>query len=405
MYIDDDDFGEGARDLLLGPERKRRGRAALKVLAVVVVLVIGAAGAFVYSKARSVSTSPLSAGVQQPVDVKVPATSTDSKGNVTMPTPDSDSDDIREIRELSDGEENILVIGTDTREGQEDETRGESDGAGLADVLMLVHIPESRSRVEVVSIPRDTMVPFPGCQDSASGKRWSEEDLVQINSTLSMGGPGCVVNTVEHLSGVEITHFAVVDFDAVVSLSEEVGGVPVDLDEPMDDDVLGFHLDAGHHELKGHDALSFLRSRHSVGGGDLARIEQQHKFLSSLLQKVQSSGMIKNPVKVNSLADIALENVELDDSLASIQALAGMAKTILSVPTDKVSFLSLPVEPCPQDNNRLQVVPDDADDMWAEIGGSATRSDSSTTRSAPTSERATSSTAEPSETTTPESYG
>lgn len=274
---------------------------------------------------------------------------------------------------MSSGEENILVIGTDTREGQTSETRGDSHGAGLADVILLVNIPADRSGATVVSIPRDTMVAVPRCRNPETGRTWPAEDLVQVNETTQRGGAGCTVATVERLSGMRMTHYALVNFDAVVALSEEVGGVTVTLDEPLNDDVLDFHLDAGSHELEGIDALNFLRSRHGVGGGDLNRIRDQHLFLGALAEKLQTTGVLLNPAKLNSLASALIENVQFDDGLGSVQAIAGLAASLASVPASEIEFTHLPVREWSQNRNRLEVIESDASELWASMSGSSRR--------------------------------
>lgn len=59
--------------------------------------------------------------------------------------------------------ENIVVIGSDTRNGQ-----GSGYGTGLvtdqSDTLMIIHIPADRKWAEVMSIPRDSYVNIPACK-------------------------------------------------------------------------------------------------------------------------------------------------------------------------------------------------------------------------------------------------
>ena len=90
---------------------------------------------------------------------------------------------------------------------------------------------------------------------------------MKINTVLSYGGIGCVVKTVEELTGVTIPFAGIVQFLGVAGLSEAVGGVEVCVAEPIEDEYTGPFLDAGNHTLSGIAALQFLRTRHGVGDG------------------------------------------------------------------------------------------------------------------------------------------
>lgn len=370
MYFDESDFGASADRQLRGDPPVRRGRKRAAIVFVILLVFAAAGVGWAQLKTSDLVTAPLSAEDPGPLEVAVPVTTTNSAGKVTTTTPTTSAAPDR-VRPVSSGEENILIIGTDTREGQSAETRGDSFGSGLADVIMLVHVPADRSGASVVSIPRDTMLEVPRCRDAQSGKTWEAEKLLQVNETLRRGGPGCTVAAVERLSGMRMTHSAVVNFDAVVALTEEIGGVTVTLDQPLADAVLDFHLDAGEHTLKGVDALNFLRSRHGVGGGDLNRIRDQHMFLGAMANKLQSAGTLLNPAKLNSLATVLIDNVQFDDKLGSVQSIAGLVASLATVPTSEVEFTHLPVQEWSENRNRLEVIEGDAAELWARISGTS----------------------------------
>ena len=61
---------------------------------------------------------------------------------------------------------NILILGSDVRSGDSDiDNAGESGEVGgmRADTTMIMHISADRSRVDIVSVPRDTLVDIPSC--------------------------------------------------------------------------------------------------------------------------------------------------------------------------------------------------------------------------------------------------
>ncbi len=63
-----------------------------------------------------------------------------------------------------DGGFNVLLAGSDTRQGQGD-GYGKTDGA-LNDVNMVLHVSADHSQASVVSLPRDMVVPIPACARS-----------------------------------------------------------------------------------------------------------------------------------------------------------------------------------------------------------------------------------------------
>ena len=106
-----------------------------------------------------------------------------------------------------EGGVNLLLIGSDSREGQGDGFGDpDEETAVLNDVTMLMHISEDHSNASVISFPRDMLVDVPECVDPAdpAGEPLSEQYGVKINSVLSLGGLACDAKTVEELVGVTI---------------------------------------------------------------------------------------------------------------------------------------------------------------------------------------------------------
>ncbi|WP_240665893.1 LCP family protein [Agromyces sp. LHK192] len=245
-----------------------------------------------------------------------------------------------------DGGVNLLIIGSDSRQGQGD-AYGDPDEetAVLNDVTMLLHISQDHSHVEVVSFPRDMLVSVPGtCTDPDDpSDTLSSMSSTKINSVLSYGGMDCVVKTVEELLGISIPLAGIVQFNGVAGLSEAVGGVDVCVAEPIEDEYTGTFLDAGTHSLSGMAALQFLRTRHGVGdGSDLGRISNQQVFLSALARKLQSDGTLGDPTKLYSIAKAALANMQLSNSLANPTYMISIAKAMKDVDLAKIAFIQYP---------------------------------------------------------------
>lgn len=262
------------------------------------------------------------------------------------------------VGNLASGPLDILVIGSDTRSGNNAAYGDEADAESGArsDVMMLLQISEDRQMVNVVSFPRDLMVDIPKCTDAETGQVYAASEDTQINESLERGGPGCTVATISNITGVEIDHFMLVDFNAVKALSSVVGGVQVCVTEDIDDTYSGLKLEAGTSDVEGEQALAFLRSRHGFGdGSDTARIRAQQSFLSSLLRKVQSEGTLSNPSMLYRIAEAVTQNVTVDKGLTDLSTLVSVGSIFSTVDLSKVVFATVPNEPYVLDDNKLQL--------------------------------------------------
>jgi LCP family protein required for cell wall assembly len=240
---------------------------------------------------------------------------------------------------------NFLLVGSDKRPDDGGFGDPEEESAVLNDVTMLLHISEDHSHVEVVSFPRDLIVPVPECPnpEDPEGEPLPELEEARINEVLAWGGFGCVASTVEELTGIKIPVGGIVEFYGVAALSSAVGGVEVCVAEPINDDYTGTYLDAGTHTLSGMDALQFLRTRHGVGdGSDLGRISNQQTFLASLMRTLQSSGTLGDPVTLYSIAKAVLSNMTLSTKLQDPAQLMSIARTLQDIDLSKIAFLQYP---------------------------------------------------------------
>jgi LCP family protein required for cell wall assembly len=233
-----------------------------------------------------------------------------------------------------EGPVNILLVGSDSGGGNV-AAYGER-GEDLNDVTILLHVsPDSNSAI-AVSLPRDLYVPIKGCEDGSPGTR-------KINEALTYGGLACAVTTVESLTGLNIGYAAKIEFDGVLAMSDAVGGVTVCVAEPIHDLQLKFDLEAGEHTLQGWTALQFLRSRHGVGdGSDTTRISNQQLFLSALMRKIKSEGTLTNPITIYTLAKAAASNMQLSNSLSSLDTMASMALAVKNIPLANIAFVTYP---------------------------------------------------------------
>ncbi|NMN97150.1 LCP family protein [Antrihabitans stalactiti] len=252
------------------------------------------------------------------------------------------------------GDETYLIVGTDTRAGQNGElgagTDDQFEGTARSDTVMLVNIPANRQRVVAVSFPRDLNVDRPVCQgwDNRTGTYTNEtfesapDD--KLNATYALGGPKCLVKVIQKMSGLKIGHFVGMDFSGFESMVDEVGGVEVCTTQPLVDDELGPILEkAGRQTISGKTALSYVRARNieSEGNGDYGRIKRQQRFISSLLRSALSNKVLLDPGKLNGFIsaftrETFVQNVNTKDLVTlgrSLQKVDAGAVTFLTVPT------------------------------------------------------------------------
>ena len=209
----------------------------------------------------------------------------------------------------------ILILGSDTRDGKNSQygSTQDSTGYGQSDVMMLLDISADNKRVSLTSFPRDLLVNVPKCTDPKTNRSMTHSN-VMINSAMAEAGIGCAVDTVNKLTGLEIDHFMMADFNAVKELSKAVGGVEVCISDAVYDPDSRLRLPKGTSQVEGEQALAFLRTRHGFGdGSDLGRIQAQQGFLSSLTRKIKADGTLSNPQSLLSIADVVTQNLTVDD--------------------------------------------------------------------------------------------
>ncbi len=240
-----------------------------------------------------------------------------------------------------EGPINILLVGSDTRKGQ-----GKGYGTEtsvLADVMILLHVSADRKNATAVSFPRDLMVPWPACPSTSGGPGYLPQSLGQLNATIANGGPGCTLLTIELLTGLKIPYLAMIEFNGVIEMSNAIGGVEVCVAQEINDPYTQTYLQPGEYTLQGKAALQFLRTRHGVGdGSDLSRISNQQVFLTSLVRKVKSAGVLTNPVQLYSLANAAARNMQLSQSLTDLGTMVSLAASLKDVSLENMVFVQVP---------------------------------------------------------------
>ncbi|MEU9113131.1 LCP family protein [Streptomyces sp. NPDC048483] len=261
--------------------------------------------------------------------------------------------------------ENILLIGSDNR-GDGNEGYGADSGTQRSDTTILLHLAADRKSATAVSIPRDLMVQVPHCKRS-DGKEIAEQ-TAQFNWAFQFAGAACTIRTVEKMTRIRITHHMIIDFVGFKKMVDAVDGVEVCLRRPINDEKAHLVLPGGRQTLHGEDALGFVRARKSLGNGsDTQRMERQQEFLGALVKKVQSNGVLLNPTRLYPVLDAATSSLTTDADLASLTGLYELVRSMRSIPTGRVQFLTVPRQEYRYDPNRDELVEPDAGRLFGEL--------------------------------------
>ena len=232
-------------------------------------------------------------------------------------------------QKVAAGEEpavNILVLGTDSRTSASDPSQWK-EGAQRTDAIMIVQVSGDRKTVSVMSIPRDSWVEIPG---HGQGK---------INAAYSYGGPSLTIHTVENLTGIHIDHFAVANFESFVALTDEIGGVRVNLKTPQT--LAGKELGAGAQVLNGQQALAYTRERSSLPNGDFDRVKRQQTWMRSIVSRVLTNGTLSSPTALYSFLKTASRTVAVDESF-TLNQMQSLALETRHLHSNDIKFMTVP---------------------------------------------------------------
>jgi LCP family protein required for cell wall assembly len=252
--------------------------------------------------------------------------------------------------------ENILLIGSDTRVGQDGigGSASETPG-GRSDTLMLLHISPGHHEATVISIPRETMVPILSCaaSDGTTGQQAEPGQVELINAALDFGGPACTWKTFEAVTGIHLDHFIELDFTGFEKIIDDLGGVYVCLPFPVDDPTSGLDLSAGRHHVFGREALAFWRTREGLGtGSDLERITRDQYLMVALVQGMEHTGLLHSVSKILKVVRDATNAMTTDTGLDQ-NSMLQIADSLRGLSSNDVQFITAPNVPYPANDNNV----------------------------------------------------
>lgn len=259
-------------------------------LGIVVLLVVGLVAAYGLYLNHAVSANVKHADLLPPTSAQAPPKEATAKNSV-----------------------NMLMIGSDSRGSDQ----------GRSDVIILAHISDDRSRVDLIHFPRDMYVDIPG-----HGKD-------KINAAYAYGGAPLLVETLQNLVDVPIEHVAIVDFEGFKAMTDAVGGVDVRVAQASP----GYPVGVMH--MNGEQGLTFVRDRHDLSQGDISRGQRQEAFIKAVMLKGLSKDTLLNPLRLADFLNAATSNMTVDQDFDTGQ-MRSLALSMRNVRGGDIHFWTAP---------------------------------------------------------------
>ena len=244
---------------------------------------------------------------------------------------------------------NYLLVGSDTRVGLTKEQSKllrvgttKSAAGARSDTMLLVHISKARDKATIISIPRDSLVTIPEHESSTYKGRIIPAGAGKINAAFAWGGAPLLIQTIEQETNIKIDHYVEIGFAGFAGMVDALGGIQVCSKRDIDDPNSHLVMSAGIHTLDGVEALKYVRSRDFDGMGDLGRMQRQQQFMSAVLRKVTSTGVLLNPIKLVNFFNAAIATVQTDSQF-NRDDLIVLAKQLKNLTPTKVRTLTIPL--------------------------------------------------------------
>ena len=214
---------------------------------------------------------------------------------------------------------NVLLVGTDSRDPNSD--------MGRSDSMMLVSFNKSKNKLTVVSFLRDSLVDIDGYGKS------------RLGHTYAYGGIGLTINTINKTYDLDIQNYITIDFENLVSIIDEIGGVKVFITEEeaeyyrqngMPD------IQSGDMTLTGSQALAHARNR--TLGSDFERTRRQRSVMYGIYRQIMAE---KDASAILPLINYCMNHVKTNMSVTEIYDLA---KQVLEIDNLRMQQASMPTE-------------------------------------------------------------
>ena len=193
---------------------------------------------------------------------------------------------------------NIYVSGIDTY--------GPISSVSRSDVNIIMTVNRKTKKVLLTTTPRDAYVPI------------ADGGLNQPDKLTHAGiyGVDASVHTLENLYGIDLNYYVRLNFTSFLKLIDLLGGIDVENDQEFT--VGNTHYPIGNISLNSEQALTFVRERYSLNGGDNDRGKNQEKVIAAVIKKLTSTDALKN---YNAILSGLQDSVQTDMSLETMMNL------------------------------------------------------------------------------------
>lgn len=245
----------------------------------------------------------------------------------------NDQVDPNSLNTEGDGRFNILLMG---RGGTENEA------PDLTDTMLIASVDIKNQTASLLSVPRDTWVEVSGSNNKINATYSLTKQAAQYrgksDEEAEKAGIQAAIKIMREVSGVPIHKYVLTDYKAFRDVVDALGGVTVNVPEPIFDGFTGWRFKAGTQTMNGENALKYARTRHGSARGDFDRNENQRRLLLAMREKATSTGIVANPIKVNALANAVQKNIRTDLSVDEARTLFDKTKLL---PESKIASLDL----------------------------------------------------------------
>lgn len=194
---------------------------------------------------------------------------------------------------------NVYVSGIDTY--------GKINAVSRSDVNMILTVNPKTEKILITWIPRDYYVKI---NNNSMKDKLTHAGIYGVNSSIY---------ALEHLFDIDINYYVKVNFTSVIKVVDALNGITVYNDETFTTNE-NITFRKGNVNLDGERALSFVRDRKHVTGGDIGRGKNQIKVLEAIMNKARSKEIITSYNKLlKSLDGAFVTNVSQSSMTAFIK--------------------------------------------------------------------------------------
>ena len=281
-------------------KKRRKKRKIGFFIFEVIILILLLGGLFVYAKVndgfRNIGSGTLFSSVN-------------SNSNSSDPNQNTDNVVINEeaaVDKVMSGYTNILLVGIDARSAND-------FNYSNSDTMIVCSINNNNGEVRLVSIYRDTLL----------NTNPSTDNYTKANDAYMQGSITQCLSMINTNLDLSITQYMVVDFTALSTLVDDIGGIDITLSEEETVHVNNYcketsqvtgksyedlPKEAGTYTLNGVQAVSYSRIRYTKGY-DMKRTQRQRLVIKKIVEKARSQGLSAISSVINDVFPLCKTNI------------------------------------------------------------------------------------------------